>query len=118
MSTVTIYHNPRCSKSRQALALLEENGVTPEVILYLDNPPDAATLRSLLAKLGKTPRELLRTGEEEYRELKLDDPAASDDLIIGAMVLHPKLIERPIVVKGRKAVLGRPPENVLSLVKA
>src|SRR5690606_29347672 len=115
MSKVTIYHNPRCSKSRQALALIEAQGVTPEVVLYLDNPPDAATLKALLKKLGMTARELLRKNEDDYRLLKLADESLDEDMLIGAMILHPKLIERPIVVKGRQAVLGRPPENVLEL---
>lgn len=116
MSKVTIYHNPRCSKSRQALALIEAQGVTPEVVLYLDNPPDAATLKALLKKLGMTARELLRKNEDDYRLLKLADESLDEDMLIGAMILHPKLIERPIVVKGRQAVLGRPPENILGLL--
>ncbi len=116
MAAVTIYHNPRCSKSRQALALLQEHGVEPDVVHYLETPPDVATLKALLAKLGMTPRQLLRTGEDDYAVLGLADPALDDDTLLGAMVLHPKLIERPIVVKGRKAVLGRPPENVLALL--
>lgn len=112
----TIYHNPRCSKSRQTLALLEENQVTPEVVLYLETPPDAATLKSLLGKLGIGARELLRKGEDAYKENNLKDSNLSDDELIAAMVAHPKLIERPIVVKGDQAVLGRPPENVLALI--
>ncbi len=115
MST-TIYHNPRCSKSRQTLALLEENGVTPNIVLYLDDTPSAETLAALIKKLGITPRELLRKKEAAYAELNLKDESLSDDALIKAMVTHPKLIERPIVVKGKKAVLGRPPENVLSLI--
>lgn len=113
---VTIYHNPRCSKSRQTLALLEENGVKPEVVLYLETPPNADTLRSLLSKLGITARQLLRTGEDAYKENNLSDASLSEDALIQAMVDHPKLIERPIVVKGAKAVIGRPPENVLELI--
>ena len=112
----TIYHNPRCSKSRQTLALLEDNGVEPEVVLYLEDTPDAATLKTLLKKLGLKPRDLLRTGEDVYKQLGLADPALSDAAIVNAMVAHPKLIERPIVVKGQRAVLGRPPENVLELI--
>ncbi|MYM65008.1 arsenate reductase (glutaredoxin) [Pseudomaricurvus sp. HS19] len=113
---VTIYHNPRCSKSRQTLALLEENGIAPEVVQYLETPPDADTLRELLGKLGIGARDLLRKGEDDYKELNLKDPSLSEQQLIEAMVSHPKLIERPIVVKGGKAVLGRPPENVLELI--
>ncbi len=113
---VTIYHNPRCSKSRQTLALLEENGIAPEVVQYLDTPPDATALKALLGKLGISARDLLRKGEDEYKTLNLKDPQLSEQQLINAMVAHPKLIERPIVVKGNKAVLGRPPENVLELI--
>ncbi|QQD19755.1 arsenate reductase (glutaredoxin) [Spongiibacter nanhainus] len=116
MSDYTIYHNPRCSKSRQTLQLLEENGIEAEVIRYLETPPDAATLAELLEKLGLEPRQLLRKGEAEYKELGLADSSLSDDDLIKAMVAAPKLIERPIVVKGARAVLGRPPENVLELI--
>ena len=115
MSKVTIYHNPRCSKSRQTLALIEAQGITPQVVLYLETPPDAAGLKALLKKLGIGARDLLRTNEDDYRLLKLADTTLDDDTLIGAMVLHPKLIERPIVVKGSRAVIGRPPENVLEL---
>ncbi|WP_288130464.1 arsenate reductase (glutaredoxin) [Microbulbifer sp.] len=112
----TIYHNPRCSKSRQTLQLLQEHQVEPEIVLYLETPPDKATLKSLLKKLGIEPRALLRKGEDDYKALHLKDPALSNDQLIEAMVAHPKLIERPIVVKGEHAVLGRPPENVLELL--
>ncbi|MBK8973671.1 MAG: arsenate reductase (glutaredoxin) [Hahellaceae bacterium] len=112
---ITIYHNPRCSKSRQTLALIEDRQ-DPEIVRYLDTPPDAATLRNLLGKLGISARQLLRTGEEEYKTLNLTDPELSEDQLIAAMVAHPRLIERPIVVKGSRAVLGRPPENVLALL--
>ncbi len=111
----SIYHNPRCSKSRQTLKLLEEKGIEPEVILYLETPPDAATLRELLKKLGISARDLLRRGEAEYRENNLKDTSLTDAQIIEAMVNHPKLIERPIVVHGDRAALGRPPEQVLDL---
>ncbi len=111
-----IYHNPRCSKSRQALALLEEHGVVPEIIRYLETPPTAAELADLLDKLGLQPRDLMRQKEAEYKELGLDNPELSNDALIAAMVAHPKLIERPIVVKGSKAALGRPPESVLTLL--
>ncbi|WP_428820774.1 arsenate reductase (glutaredoxin) [Microbulbifer sp. MCCC 1A16149] len=112
----TIYHNPRCSKSRQTLQLLQDNNIEPEVVLYLETPPDAATLKSLLGKLGIGARDLLRKGEDAYKALNLKDAALADDALIEAMVTNPKLIERPIVVKGDKAVLGRPPENVLELI--
>ncbi|QNM96857.1 arsenate reductase (glutaredoxin) [Chitinimonas koreensis] len=112
----TIYHNPRCSKSRETLALLAERGVEPEVVLYLDAPPDAATLETLLAQLGfDDPRQLMRTKEAEYAELGLDDPQLGRAALLAAMAAHPRLIERPIVVKDGRAVLGRPPENVLGL---
>jgi len=113
---VTIYHNPRCSKSRQTLALIEEKGITPEIVLYLETPPDEATLRELLKKLGKEPRDILRKGEDDYKNNGLSDKTLSDDALISAMVKFPKIIERPIVVSGNKAVLGRPPENVLDLI--
>jgi arsenate reductase len=113
---VTIYHNPRCSKSRETLALLEARGVQPGVVAYLDTPPDAATLEHLLQLLGLEPRELMRRKEAEYAELGLDDPALTRAQLIAAMVAHPRLIERPIVVAGGKAALGRPPENVLKLL--
>lgn len=113
---VSIYHNPRCSKSRQTLALLEERGISPHVILYLETPPDKATLTALLKKLGMPPRQLLRSGEDAYKENHLANPALSDAELIDAMVAFPKLIERPIVVNGNKAALGRPPENVLSIL--
>lgn len=112
----TIYHNPRCSKSRQTLALLEERNIAYDVVLYLETPPDEKTLKSLLKKLGISARDLLRKGEEEYKALKLDNPALKDDALIAAMCKHPKLIERPIVVHGKKAAIGRPPETVLEIL--
>jgi len=114
--SVTIYHNPRCSKSRQALALLEKRGIRPRIIEYLVTPPTEAELKSLLKRLGITPRELLRTKEEEYKKAKLDRPDVTDAEIIRALVKHPRLMERPIVVNGDKAALGRPPENVLKII--
>lgn len=111
-----LYHNPRCSKSRAALQLLTERGVTPEVVEYLKTPPDEDTLRALLAKLGLSPRELMRRGEPDYKEGKLDDPALSDDDLIRAMAANPRLIERPILVADERAVIGRPPERVLELL--
>jgi len=116
MKNARLYHNPRCSKSRGTLELLEEKGIQPEVILYLDNPPDAGELRSLLEMLDMPPRALLRTGEIEYAELGLADPGKSDDEIIEAMTTHPRLIERPIFVHKGRAVIGRPPENVLQIL--
>lgn len=113
---VTIYHNPRCSKSRQTLALLETRGIQPSVVLYLETPPDAATLKSLVKKLGIPARKLLRKGEEEYATLGLDNPTLTETALIQAMVAHPRLIERPIVVNGSKAALGRPPETVLNIL--
>ncbi|MEC7516451.1 MAG: arsenate reductase (glutaredoxin), partial [Pseudomonadota bacterium] len=112
--TVTIYHNPRCSKSRQTLALLQERGVTPTVVEYLKTPPDAATLGDILAKLGCPPRQLMRVKEAVYRELGLGDENLSDADLIQAMVDNPILIERPIVLAGDRAALGRPPEAVLA----
>ncbi len=114
--SVTIYHNPRCSKSRQTLAIIEEKGITPTIIKYLEDTPDATTLQKLVKQLGlKRAHDLLRTKEEEYKQAGLS-PESDDDTVIAAMVKHPRLIERPIVVKGDKAVLGRPPENVLELL--
>jgi arsenate reductase len=115
LSEFTIYHNPRCSKSRQTLALLEENGVDPDIVLYLKQPPTASQLRELLGKLGLAAADLLRRGEEAYSESGLG-PDSSERDIVQAMVAHPRLIERPIVVRGDRAVLGRPPENVLALL--
>lgn len=114
--TVTIYHNPRCSKSRQTLALLEEHGVKPNVVEYLKDPPSAAELKRILRRLGLKPSDLLRTGEARYAELGLKDRALDDDALIDLMVANPILIERPIVVNGGKAAIGRPPENVLDIL--
>ncbi|MFK3647629.1 arsenate reductase (glutaredoxin) [Lysobacter enzymogenes] len=111
-----LYHNPRCSKSRGALELLRERGIEPEVIAYLETPPDAAQLRELLGLLGVDARALLRTGEDEYRQLGLDDAALGEDALIAAMAAHPRLIERPLFVHGGRAVIGRPPERVLELL--
>jgi arsenate reductase len=113
---VVIYHNPRCSKSREALALLEGRGIQPRIIEYLKTPPSAAELKALLAKLGLQPRELMRKKEAVYAELGLDNPKLSDDVLIKAMVDNPILIERPIVVNGSKAALGRPPEAALAIL--
>lgn len=112
----TIYHNPRCSKSRQTLALLRERGVEPEIIEYLKNPPDQERLSDILALLKLEPRALMRRQEAAYKELKLDDPGLSKEQLIAAMVGSPILIERPIVLANGKAALGRPPENVLGIL--
>ena len=112
----TIYHNPRCSKSRQTLALIEEKGIEPEIILYLEATPSKEELVDLLKKLGIGPRALLRKGEDAYKENNLKDESLSDNALIDFMIQFPKLIERPIVVNGSKAVLGRPPENVLEIL--
>ncbi|MGB1274439.1 MAG: arsenate reductase (glutaredoxin) [Nannocystaceae bacterium] len=114
-SSVVIYHNPRCSKSRQTLALLREHGIEPTVIRYLDTPPDITTLEDLVAKLGIEAHGLVRRKEARYRELQLspDLPAAK---VIAAMAENPQLIERPIVVAGNRAAIGRPPENVLGIL--
>jgi arsenate reductase len=105
MTDLTLYHNPRCTKSRGALELLEARGLTPTIIRYLDTPPDAAQLRDLLGK-----------GEDEYKTLNLADTGLTDEQLIAAMAAHPKLIERPILVVGDKAVIGRPPENILEIL--
>ena len=116
MPEVRIYHNPRCSKSRQTLQLLTDKGIEPEIVLYLENTPDAAELKELLAMLGLSARDLLRKGEDAYKANNLKDPALDDDQLIAAMVQNPKLIERPIVVNNGKAALGRPPESVLDIL--
>lgn len=118
MNDAVLYHNPRCSKSRAALELLASRGVKPAIVRYLDQPPDAAALRALLDKLGLPARALLRTGEDEYRALKLADPSLDEAALIEAMAAHPRLIERPIFVRGNRAVIGRPPERVLELLPA
>lgn len=112
----TIYHNPRCSKSRQTLALLEEKGVTPEVVLYLETPPSADQIKDILAKLAIKPRQLMRTKEALYKENNLADDSLTDEQLIDAMVRFPKLIERPIVLANNKAALGRPPEDILAIL--
>ena len=116
MSEIQIYHNPRCSKSRQTLALLQQQGIEPSVIEYLKDVPSAADIESLLSKLGITARELLRTKEDAFKEHNLSDTSLSDADIIRAMVASPKLIERPIVVNGNQARIGRPPEQVLEIL--
>ncbi len=112
----TLYHNPRCSKSREALALLQANGCEPDIVLYLDNPPTAKALKGLLATLGTDARQLLRKNEDAYKELNLADEKLSETALIKAMITNPKLIERPIFINNGKAIVGRPPENVLTLL--
>ena len=111
-----IYHNPRCSKSRATLELLKSRGIEPIIVEYLKTPPSATELTELLALLGLQPRQLIRRGESVYRELGLDNPELNPEALIRAMVEHPILIERPIVIVNGKAALGRPPENVLALL--
>jgi arsenate reductase len=113
---VTVYHNPKCAKSRETLKLLEARGIETRVIEYLKTPPTEAELKQLLTLLGLKPRELLRAKEPEYKKAGLADPNLSDSDIIRAMIKHPRLIERPIVVHGKKAVLGRPPQKVLEIL--
>jgi len=114
--SVTIYHNPRCSKSRQTLQLLNDKGIEPEIVEYLNTPPDAATLDDYLTKLGLEPRELMRRKEAPYAALNLADESLDRAALIAAMVENPILIERPIVVSGGKVALGRPPESVLEIL--
>ncbi len=116
MSNVTIYHNPRCSKSRQTLALLQEKGIEPQIVLYLEQTPNASELEDLIRMLGISPRAMLRKGEDAYKENNLADQSLSDEELIAAMTQYPKLIERPIVVANNKAALGRPPESVLDIL--
>ena len=114
--SVRIFHNPRCSKSRATLQLLQERGIEPEITLYLETPPGASELSSILELLGREPRELMRVKEPEYAAQGLDDPSLSRDELIAAMVATPKLIERPIVLANGRAAVGRPPESVLEIL--
>jgi len=116
MSDITIWHNPQCSKSRATLALLRERGVEPAIFLYRETPPTAAELERVLIALGCEPRELMRTKERVYAELGLGDPTRSRAELIAAMLAHPVLIERPVVLRGTRAAVGRPPENVLAIL--
>jgi arsenate reductase (glutaredoxin) len=115
MSVARIYHNPRCSKSRQALALIEEQGEAPEIIDYIKTPLDNATITELLTMLDMGARDLMRKQEDTYKELKLDNPELSEAQLVQALADYPRLIERPIVVRNGKAVVARPPEKVLEL---
>lgn len=116
MSDVTLYHNPRCSKSRQALALLRERDIEPEIIEYLKDPPTLQELDQILELLGLEPRELMRRKESVYEDLALDDESLDRHSLLQAMIEHPILIERPIAVANGRASLGRPPENVLHVL--
>ena len=109
-------HNPRCSKSRTTLQLLRDNGVEPEIILYLETPPDADVLTSILDKLDMRPRDLMRKGQQEYKGMGLGNEQLSDEQLIAAMIEAPILIERPIVLANGKARIGRPPESVLKIL--
>lgn len=116
MTDLTLYHNPRCSKSRGALELLETRGLSPTVVRYLETPLNAAQIKALLGKLGISARQLLRSGEDEYKMLQLADESLNEAQLIDAIAAHPKLMERPILEVGDKAVIGRPPENILELL--
>jgi len=116
MTDLTLYHNPRCSKSRGALELLEARGLTPTVVRYLETPLDAPQIKALLGKLGIGARDLLRTGEDEYKTLNLADSSLSEAQLIAAIAAHPKLMERPILEVGDTAAIGRPPELILELL--
>lgn len=116
--SMTLYHNPRCSKSRQALALLQERGFEPDVVRYLDTPLDSEGLQTLLQQLSMSARELLRTGEKVYKSLNLEAEGLSEQDLINTIAEHPILMERPVFVCGERAVIGRPPERVLELVEA
>jgi len=113
---VTIYFNPKCSKCRLSIEILEKEGQHAKVIEYLNTPPDAGTLNSILDMLGMEPRDLIRKHEKEYAEAGLDNPDLSREQLINAMIEHPRLIERPIVIKNGKAIIGRPPEKILDIL--
>lgn len=113
---VTIWHNPRCSKSRETLKIIQDNGIKPEIREYLKQPPTAQELRGTLQQLGLTAQDLVRKQEPVLKELGLNNAGATEELLIAAMVEHPRLIERPVVISARGAVLGRPPENVLEIL--
>ena len=116
MSKIIIYHNPRCSKSRDALKLLKEKNQDPEIFLYLQEILSQSKIRNLIKKLNIPVREILRKGEEEYKWNNLNDENISDEELINFMIKFPKIIERPIIIKGDKAIIGRPPENILKLL--
>jgi arsenate reductase len=112
----TIYHNPRCSKSRATLELLTSRGFSPRIVAYLETPPTSAEIESLLAMLGVEPRELMRTDEDDYSALGLADPKLTREQLVAAVAAHPRLLQRPIVVAGSRAAIGRPPEAVLAIL--
>ena len=114
--TVIIYHNPRCTKSRETLALLRARDIEPKIVEYLSSPPSAAELKAILKKLGLKPRDVVRQKEPRYAELGLKDRKISDDALIALIVANPILLERPIVVSGGRAAIGRPPESVLKIL--
>lgn len=114
--SVTIYHNPRCSKSRQTLQLLQDQGIEPEVVEYLKTPPSAEQLENILQMLDMEPRDLMRKNETEYKQTGMDDESLNRQALIDGMVATPKLIERPVVLANGKAAIGRPPESVLKIL--
>jgi arsenate reductase len=114
-TAVTIYHNPRCSKSRNTLALLQQKGIDPNIVEYLKQPPDRTVLKNIVDKLGVSPEKIVRKGEDTFKRLYAGKTLSSDEWL-DALAAHPILIERPIVIKGNRAVIGRPPENVLDLI--
>lgn len=116
MSDFTIYHNPRCSKSRETLTLLQAKGIEPHIVLYLQDPPSPETIKTLLKALNLEPSDIIRKGEALYKTLNIEASEPSAEQLITTMSQNPQLIERPIVLKGDKAVIGRPPESVLSLI--
>ncbi len=117
MTTISLYHNRDCSKSRAALALLEENGVSPEIIYYLGTPPSIEDLQSLLEKLGLPLHDIIRRSEGDFKELGLDDGTLSEEIVLDLLHKHPHLLQRPIVIKGDEAIIARPPEDVLGMIE-
>lgn len=114
---IILYHNPQCSTSRRTLDLLQGLGIHPTIVEYLKTPPTKTQLKKILRSLGLEPRDLMRKKEAEYKDAGLDNPSLTRDALIAAMIAHPRLIERPIVVNGERAAVGRPPENVLRILK-
>lgn len=118
MADITLYHNPRCSKSRAALALLEQNDIDPEIVYYLENPPTSEELQALLDKLEIELDDIIRRSEPEFEELGLGDKSLSKEIKLDLVCKHPRLIQRPIVIKGDRAIIARPPEKVLQLIES